>query len=67
MRGGLTALSPSLAGLAAAVGVSACIPVQVTAPDKPIEINLNVNIRQEVVVRLEGDAQDLLHNNPNLF
>lgn len=67
MSGGRRVLTQSLAGLAAAVGVAACIPVQVQAPDKPIEINLNVNIRQEVVVRLEGDAQDLLHNNPNLF
>ncbi|MES1197523.1 MAG: YnbE family lipoprotein [Pseudomonadota bacterium] len=61
------ALVPSLAATIAALSVGACIPVQVQAPDKPIEINLNVNIRQEVVVRLEGDAQDLLHNNPNLF
>lgn len=56
------------AGLGAAgMLLGACIPVQVQVPDKPIEINLNVNIHQEVVVRLEGDAQDLLHNNPNLF
>ena len=28
--------------------------VNVTAPDKPIEINLNINIRQEVLVKLEA-------------
>lgn len=59
------------ASLGAALGASlvavACVPVQITAPDRPIEINLNVNIRQEVVVRLEGDARDLLQDNPDLF
>jgi hypothetical protein len=36
-------------------------------PDRPIEINLNINIRQEVVFRLEGEARDLLRENPDLF
>lgn len=52
---------------AVALGASACIPVQVQAPDRPIEINLNVNIRQEVIVRLEGEARELLEDNPDLF
>ena len=37
------------------------------APDKPIEINLNVKVQQEVVVKLQRDAQDLIQNNPELF
>lgn len=41
--------------------------VQVQAPDKPIEINLNVNIRQEVIVSLKKDASDLITENPELF
>jgi hypothetical protein len=41
--------------------------VQVSAPDKPIEINLNINVKQEVIVRLQKDAQDLIDNNPELF
>lgn len=61
MRG---ALFSALIGLNALLG--ACVNVNAT-PDRPIEINLNVNIRQEVVVRLEGDARDLLQNNPDLF
>jgi hypothetical protein len=48
-----------------AVALAGCI--QVSAPEKPIEINLNVNVRQEVVVRLQQDAQDLIQNNPELF
>lgn len=51
-----------------AVLVSGCSPkVQIIAPDKPIEINLNVKIDQEVRVRLEKDVQDLIENNPDLF
>jgi hypothetical protein len=41
--------------------------IQVAAPDKPIEINLNVNVKQEVVVRLQKDAEDFISNNPELF
>ncbi|AOF96377.1 MULTISPECIES: YnbE family lipoprotein [Sphingobium] len=53
-----------MAGLAASA-LGGCI--QVKAPDKPIEINLNVKVQQEVVVRLQRDAQDLIQNNPELF
>ena len=41
--------------------------VQVSAPEKPIEINLNINIRQEVVVRLQQDVKNLIENNPGVF
>ena len=41
--------------------------VQVAAPEKPIEINLNINIRQEVVVRLQEDVRDLIKRNPGVF
>lgn len=52
------------AGLSA-IGMAGC--VNVTAPDKPIEINLNVNIRQEVIVKLQKDADDFITKNPELF
>jgi len=41
--------------------------IQVRAPDKPIEINLNVKIQQEIVVKLQQDAKELIDNNPELF
>ncbi|MCF8706586.1 YnbE family lipoprotein [Rhizorhapis sp. SPR117] len=41
--------------------------IQVKAPEKPIEINLNVRVQQEVIVRLQKDAEDLIQNNPELF
>jgi hypothetical protein len=37
------------------------------APDKPIEINLNVTIRQEVLVRLQRDVEQLINQNPEAF
>jgi len=45
--------------LGAATGLASC--VQVTAPDKPIVINLNITIKQEVVYRLDGDAKELIN------
>lgn len=51
--------------LAAGSALGGCI--QVKAPDKPIEINLNVKVQQEVVVRLQSDAKTLIQNNPELF
>jgi len=53
--------------LAAPVALSSAGCVQVAAPDKPIEINLNINIRQEVVVRLQQDVRDLIKENPGVF
>jgi hypothetical protein len=47
------------------VACGGCVRVQ--APDKPIEINLNVNIKQEVVVSLRKDAAELINANEGLF
>lgn len=47
--------------------VAACATVKVEAPDKPIEINLNVNIKQEVLIKMDKEIQDLIANNPDIF
>jgi hypothetical protein len=45
-----------------------CTPtVKVEAPDKPIVINLNVKIEQEVRVKIDRDVDTLLQDNPDLF
>jgi YnbE-like lipoprotein len=54
-----------LLAVPAVLGGAGC--VQVAAPDKPIEINLNINIRQEVVVRLQQDVKELIDKNPGVF
>ncbi len=45
--------------------LACCISVK--TPEKPIEINLNVVIRQEVVVRLQRDVEQLIKANPDAF
>lgn len=47
------------------LAITGCVQVQV--PDKPIEINLNVNIKQEVVLSLKKDASALITENEDLF
>ena len=48
--------------------MAACTPtVQVAAPDRPIEINLNVKIDQEIRVRLDREVEDLITSNPDIF
>jgi len=54
--------------VAVMIGASALTGcVQIDTPDKPIEINLNINIRQEVVYRLDGDAKKLIEQNSEIF
>ena len=54
-----------LATLTILLSVAGCVTIK--APDKPIEINLNVNIKQEVILSLKQDASDLIKNNEDLF
>ena len=55
-----------LAGSAAcALALNGCVTVK--PPDKPIEINLNVAIKQEVLVRLQQDVQQMISKNPQAF
>ena len=60
-----------LAATIGAIGglcLGACQPtVKVEAPDKPIVINLNVKIEQDVRIHVEQDAQNLLQNRSDLF
>ena len=50
------------------LSLAACNPtVKVEAPDKPIVINLNVKIEQEVRIKVDKDVESLVNNNPNLF
>jgi YnbE-like lipoprotein len=41
--------------------------VQVTAPDKPIVINLNIAIRQEILYKLSAASEKVIENNPGVF
>ena len=61
------AMSRARAFLLAPVLMAAAGCVQVSAPNEPIVIDLNINIRQEVVVRLQEDVRDLIEKNPGVF
>ena len=46
----------------------ACTPtVKLQAPDKPIEINLNVKIEQHVKIEIAKDVQQAISKNKDIF
>lgn len=65
--------TPAIAALLFALAVAvlsstACTPtVQLQAPDKPIEINLNVKIEQHVKVEIQRDARKVIAKNKDIF
>jgi hypothetical protein len=61
MKKGTSLLAAAM--LAAPLG--GCISLK--APEKPIEINLNVKIEQEVIVRLQRDVENIIKQNPQDF
>ena len=52
------------AGLAS-LALGGCVTVE--APTEPIVIELNVNIRQEVIYRLAEDAGNTIQENADIF
>lgn len=50
---------------AAPLALTGCITVR--PPDKPIEVNLDIQIRQEVLVRLREDVEEIIRQNPDAF
>jgi hypothetical protein len=57
-------------GLSAALLLAAgaaCTPTVKVATDEPITINLNVNIRHEILVKVERELDDLFSKESELF
>lgn len=47
---------------------AACTPtVKVETPDKPITINLNVNISHEIRVKVDKDLENAIDENSGIF
>jgi hypothetical protein len=65
-RGPMTDRSCAVcAGLCLAALLGACSPViRVEAPEKPIEINLNVRVEQDVKVQVDRELQKVVGKNP---
>ena len=58
----------SAIGASLMLALGACNPtVKIEAPDKPIEINLNIKIDQQVRVKVDRELDDVLAKNPDLF
>lgn len=58
----------AIGAVLASGALAACTPtVKLEAPDKPIVINLNIKIEQEVRVKVEKDADKTLSKRPDLF
>jgi uncharacterized Fe-S center protein len=47
------------------LALSGCVQVQ--APDKPIVINLNIQIRQDVVYKLDKASKQLIDQEPGIY
>ncbi|WP_238401916.1 YnbE family lipoprotein [Altererythrobacter sp. C41] len=69
MQGNATAWKRAIRSLPLVVAglmtLAGCISVE--APDKPIVIELNINIRQEVIYRLAEDAGNTIEENADIF
>jgi|GEM_PF-123940 len=48
-----------------AMSLGGCVTLE--APDKPIVIELNINITQEVIYRLAEDAGNAIEENADIF
>ncbi len=56
----------TIAALALVV-LLACTPTVKVATDEPITINLNVNIKHEILVKIDKDLDDLFDEDSELF
>ena len=64
-KSGWRAVRAAMVLAAGSLAISGCISVN--APDKPIVIELNINIKQEVIYRLASDVQNNIEANPGIF
>ena len=56
----------TIAALALVVLLS-CTPTVKVSTDEPITINLNVNIKHEILVKIDKDLDDLFDEDSELF
>ena len=54
-------------GIMPCLAIAAPGCVTVNAPDKPIEINLNISVTAETVVKFDAQAKSLIQQNPGIF
>ncbi len=59
-------LLPGLGILLAALA-GGCTPTVKVATDEPITINLNVNIKHEILIKVDRELDELFSNDSELF
>jgi hypothetical protein len=47
--------------------LAGCVPTLKVATDEPITINLNVNIKHEILVKVDKDLDNLFNEDSDLF
>jgi hypothetical protein len=57
----------SAALLVALVALGGCTPTVKVATDEPITINLNVNIRHEILVKVDKQLDSAIDKNSDIF
>ena len=46
----------------------ACTPtVKVEAPDKPVEINMNIKLDHNITVKVDKDLENVMEDNDEIF
>jgi hypothetical protein len=56
-----------LCGLSMTILTNCGPTVKVEAPEKPIVVNLNVNIEHSLKVKIEKDLDEVIRKNPDIF
>ncbi|MFP6836526.1 MAG: YnbE family lipoprotein [Pseudomonadales bacterium] len=66
---GFSAVSAVLkvAAISVVVLAAACTPTVKIATDEPITINLNVNIKHEILVKVDKELDDIFSSDSELF
>lgn len=64
MMGHMRTLCILITGLIVAVG---CTPTVKVATDEPITINLNVNIKHEILIKVDKDLDNVFSKDSGLF
>jgi len=61
-------MKPTITLLLLLSSVAGCNPtVKVEAPDKPIEINLNVKIQHDIRIQVDRELEDLFDEESDVF
>lgn len=66
-RHGASGYAAAFVLLVAGLGAGGCTPTVKVATDEPITINLNVNIKHEIRVKVDKELDDIFSEDSDLF